>query len=151
MAFQGEIGRRILRLSKFHSTLATRVALKWPSITARILIRKLNLLYKVSSGEELIGCRIYASLSITDPQSLRLIQECLSLEEKIRCHGVTDIVLSNNGDSGCIRGVNKLMLEDDWDACLREASQHQSTAIAARIATCTTWPKLWDMALDHGA
>ena len=27
-AFQGEIGRRILKLSKFHSTLATRVALK---------------------------------------------------------------------------------------------------------------------------
>ena len=43
-------------------------------------------------------------LFITDPQSLRLIQECLSLEEKIGCHGVTDIVLDNNGDSGCIWG-----------------------------------------------
>ena len=116
-----------LRLSKFHSTLATTIALKWPSITARILIRKLNLLYKVSSGGESIGCHIYSSLSITDPQSLRLIQECLSLEEKIGCHGVTDIVLDNNGDSGCIQGVKKLILEDDWDACLRETSQRQST------------------------
>ena len=102
----------------------------------------LNHLYKVSSGGQSIGCRIYSSLSITDPQSLRLIQECLSLEDKIGCHGVTDIVLNNNGDSGCIWRVKKLILEDDWDAFLREASQHQSTAIAARIATRTTWPKL---------
>ena len=47
-AFQGEIGRRILKISKSHSTLATRVALKWPSVAARILTRKLNLLSKVS-------------------------------------------------------------------------------------------------------
>ena len=36
-AFQGEIGRRILKLSKSHFTLATRVALKLPSVAARIL------------------------------------------------------------------------------------------------------------------
>ena len=38
-----------------------------------------------------------------------------------------------------------------WKACLREASQHQSTSHADKIATHTTWPKLWDMALDHSA
>ena len=55
-AQQGErrIGRRILRLSKSHSTLVTRVTLKWPSVAARILTRKLNLLSKVSHKGKLV-------------------------------------------------------------------------------------------------
>ena len=35
----------------------------------------------------------------------------------------------------------------DWGKCLRDA---QSTALAAEIASSTSWLKLWDMALDHG-
>ena len=75
--FQGEIGRRILKLSKFHSTLATRIALKGPSVTARILARKLTLFCKVQSDDDSIGCRVYSSLTVSDPESIRLIQEGL--------------------------------------------------------------------------
>ena len=92
-AFQGEIGRRILKLSKFHSTLATRIALRWPSVVARILIRKLDLLSKVSSGGFSIGCQIFSNLKETDPQSIRITQECLFLEEKLNCYGVTKLML----------------------------------------------------------
>ena len=46
--FQGEIRRRILKLSRYPSTLSTHLDLRWPSITARILISKLNLLAKLS-------------------------------------------------------------------------------------------------------
>ena len=42
-SFQGEIGRRILKLSKYHSTLSTHLALRWPSVTARMFVRKLSL------------------------------------------------------------------------------------------------------------
>jgi len=52
-AFQGEVGRRILKLSRFHSTLSTRIALKWPSISARILIRKLSLPISVPRFREI--------------------------------------------------------------------------------------------------
>ena len=41
-AFQGEIGRRILRLSKSHSLLSTCIALQLQSIASRILSHKLN-------------------------------------------------------------------------------------------------------------
>ena len=50
-SFQGEIKRRILKLSRHHSTLSTRLGLRLPSITARILISKLSLLTKLSEGE----------------------------------------------------------------------------------------------------
>ncbi len=50
-AFQGEIGKRILKLPRFHSSLATRIALKLPSVAARILAQKLSLLVKRSAPE----------------------------------------------------------------------------------------------------
>ena len=80
-SFQGEIGRRILKLSKYHSTLSTRLALRWPSVTARMFIRKLSLLSKVSDEGNSIGSQIFLS----SPQdSLRLVQECRAMESPVR-------------------------------------------------------------------
>ena len=39
--FQSEIGRRILQLSRNHSSISCRIALRWPSVAARIFISKL--------------------------------------------------------------------------------------------------------------
>ena len=146
-AFQGEIGRRILKLSQFHSTLSVRLALRWPSVPARILIQKLNLLAKISSDEDTVGGRIYSKLSAIDPQSLRIVQECKFLEEKLKCRGVTQSMLKLECSS---REAKKLILKIDWESCLSTASQHGSTAVAARISSSVSWLKLWDMALDHG-
>ena len=48
--FQCEIGKRILCLPKFHSKNVMRIALHWPSMTPRILIRKLTFLAKFLSN-----------------------------------------------------------------------------------------------------
>ena len=94
-SFQAEIGRQILNLSRHHSTLSMCLGVRWPSITAtplRILISKLRLLTKLSEGEGSIGSQIFSSL----PQgSLRLVQECQHLEEKLSCQGCTDSVLNS--------------------------------------------------------
>ena len=37
--FQCEIGRRILKLSKFHANKAVRIGLHWPTMSTRILLR----------------------------------------------------------------------------------------------------------------
>ena len=67
------------------------------------------------------------------------------IERKIECVGVTDTVLDAGGDSGGIQGM-ELTLETDWKVCLFEASDHQSTATAARVAThATAWLKLWNI------
>ena len=42
------------------------------------------------------------------------------------------------------------IIEADWKICQTEASSHQSTSLAAKIATGTTWSKLLDMAVVHG-
>ena len=69
---------------------------------------------------------MYTSLTIADPLSLKLVQEYLSLENKLDCHSATDLVLKADNNSQGLRGIKKLILESDWKACLSEASQHQS-------------------------
>ena len=50
----------------------------------------------------------------------------------------------------CAHAHRGLILKIDWESCLSTASQHGSTAVAARISSSVSWLKLWDMALDHG-
>ena len=143
-SFQGEIGRWILKLSRHHSTLLTRLGLRWPSITARILIFKLSLLTKLSEEEGSIGSQIFSRL----PQgSLRLVQECRHLEEKLSYQGCSDSLLNSQSS---LREKKRKILKTDWDSCITEASDHCSMAIAAQIAGNVSWVKLWDMALDYG-
>ena len=73
----------------------------------------------------------------------------LSFENvKVGCDGMTQDVLDNNSVN--VRGRTKLIVEIDWEKCLCDAKNHQSTQIVAEIASSTSWLKLWDMALDHG-
>ena len=46
-SFQCEIGRRILRLPKFYSNNAIPIGLHWPTVSTRILLRKLSFLAKL--------------------------------------------------------------------------------------------------------
>ena len=59
---------------------------------------------------------------------------------------MTDLILMKNEDQCAIK---KQILEADFKASLKEAAKHQSTALVAAIANRITWPKLWDMAVDH--
>ena len=84
-----------------------------------------------------IGNKIFSSFN---QDSLRLTQECRAMEGKLSCHGFTDALLS----------VKRHVLQIDWEACITDASHHSSTAVASRIASETSWMKLWDIALDYG-
>ena len=71
--FQGErIGRRILKLTPYHSTYySSRIALQWPSVAARILSRKLNFILrlKLMDSTASIASKFYNS---SDPLHLSL-------------------------------------------------------------------------------
>ena len=116
-AFQGEIGQRILNLSKFHSTLSTRLALRWPSIAARV--------YTHSSQDQLRG-ELYWRSDLLSACSYILYGLYRSLEGKLDCQGATDNVL--NSKIG--QKIKKSILNV---TCLSEATQHNSTAVAAII------------------
>ena len=95
----------------------------------------------------LLGTRSFPHSLLTVLAS-SLVQESVSLEDKLECHGITHEVLDDN--SVCGRGMTRLIVKTGWEKCFRDAENHQSTAVAADIASSTSWLKLWDMALDHG-
>ena len=125
-----------------HSTLSTCLALRWPSVTVRMFVRKPSLLSKVSDEGNSIGSQAHHKIL-----SGSYIQECRAMEGKLSCQGSTDAMLSAQST---LREIKREVLQADWEACTTETSRHNSTAIASRIAADTSWMKLWDMALDYG-
>ena len=82
--FQGEIGRRILRLPRFYSTKAVRIGLHWPSMSTRILLRKLKFLCKLlCPKKDTLSSRTFSSLAIDDVYNTSVVQQCLMLESYI--------------------------------------------------------------------
>ena len=73
-----------------------------------------------------LGYKIFSTLTPNSPRHLSLIQECVSLEDKLGCHGITQEVL--DGNSVCGRGMTRLIVKTDWEKCLRDPQNHQSTA-----------------------
>ena len=79
--FQCEIGRRILKLSKHHPSDAVRIALNWPTISTRILLRKLTFLSRLlTNSDDTMSSRIFTSLAIVDVYSITIVQQCRLLE-----------------------------------------------------------------------
>jgi len=106
-------------------TIATRVDLKWSSVAVRILTK--NYVYsKVSSEGESIGCHMCTTLQTSLPETYaRMFIDG-------NCHGVSELVL----------GVTNKSLRLTGMVISSQASPHQSTSLAVKIATYTTWPKL---------
>ena len=77
--FQCEIGRRILKLSKHHPSDAVQIALNWPTISTRILSRKLTFLSQLLTNSD-DTTRIFTSLAIVDVYSITIVQQCRLLE-----------------------------------------------------------------------
>ena len=65
--FQCWVGRRILRLTLFHSNISVLIGLDWPSMRARLLIRKLNFMRKlVGEGEAKLSTEILHAFASKD-------------------------------------------------------------------------------------
>lgn len=80
--FQNEIGQRILQLPKHFSGKTVRLALQWPSMSTRVLIRKLKSLSRLlsdSNDVELISREIFSSLAIINVYGVSIIQQCRML------------------------------------------------------------------------
>ena len=82
--FQSKLGKRILRLSRFHSHLAPLLALSWPSMAARIHLLKLGFLcHLLSSEHDTLASRTFRTLASQDIYSLSVVQQCIFLDSKL--------------------------------------------------------------------
>ena len=77
-----------------------------------------SMLHRLESFQGEIGCH----------ESLRLVQECRYLDEKLSCQSCTDALLSSQSSQ---KEMKQIFLQTDWNICITEANNHSSTAIAA--------------------
>ena len=79
--FQCTLGRRILRLSRFHSNISVLIGLDWPSMRARLLIRKLNYLKRVLlADDEKLSSQVFKCFAGRDVSNLTIIEQFRYLE-----------------------------------------------------------------------
>ena len=75
-SFQAELGKRILRLPKCTSNRVIRMALRWPSVCARILCIKFNFLKKIGTKDDGLSSRVFRTLAVSDVESIHLVRQC---------------------------------------------------------------------------
>ena len=150
-SFQAEIGKRILRLPKFVANNTVRMALQWPSVRTRVLCIKLGFLLKVLKNENSLSARVFRSLAVSDVEALHLIRQCRFLESSLNTNFTSRILSSHQEFS--FSQLKKEIIEVDFSLLLSEASNHSSQRYVQAVAASpiSSWPKVWDSALEKGA
>ena len=144
--FQAEIGRRILKLSRYHSSLAVRIGLSLPSITSRIL--KLTYLsHLLSSEEKSIATRTFKTIASQNAYDLSLVKQCIFLDSKLKTNCTTQILSNINNASSSLRAMKKTVTSTDRHLMLKEACKHQSVSLSSEI----NWLRVWEAARDKGS
>ena len=151
--FQNEIGRRILQLPKHFSGKVVRLALQWPAMSTRVLIRKLKFLSRLTSDSndvELISKEIFSSLAAVDVYKLSIIQQCRMLESSLGT-GVLAMCLNEPGKASSIVAEQKPhLISKDFQLLIEHSLSHKSAKLVAEVVQTTSWCRLWDIALDRG-
>ena len=121
------------------------------SARALCLTRKLNFLRKISSDDhsETVSSLTLASLS-DDIDSVCLIRECRDLEQHFHSN-FTEAILQREADT-CPhpRQIKKDILSRDRDLRLAQYEGRADMSTVVEVETAIGWPRLWDLALDHG-
>ena len=140
-SFQHEIGCRILRAPKFYSKASVRIALHWPTVATRILIRKLNFLSKLLPGnKDTISQRVFSSLAIDDIYDISIIQQCRMLESELDTCVLAKCLSDPENAPNIVKKSKEYILRSDFRNLLASTSNSlTSAAPAAHIATHTSW------------
>ena len=151
--FQNEIGPKILQLPKHFSNTTVRLALLWPFMSTRVLIRKLTFLSRLLSNSnevELISKEIFSSLAAVDVYSVSIIQQCRMLEASLGT-SVLERCLNMSCEASAIVAKQKsILIGKDFDLLITYGLSHRNAKLVAEVAQTTSWRQLWDIALDRG-
>jgi len=130
-----------------------QVALKphSPHVVTRVLCIKLGFLLKILNSENSLSARVFRSLAASDVEGLQLIRQCRFLESSLNTNFTTRILSSHQEIS--FSALKKEIFEVDFSLLLSEASNHASQRYVQAVAasSISSWPKVWDSALEKGA
>ena len=121
--FQCTLGRRILKLSHFHSNTSVLIGLDWPSMRTRVLIRKLSYLTRVFVADnDKLSSQILKSFAERDISNLSIVEQCCYLEGVYGTDFTGEILDSRLSR----RDLQKAILAADKAFRLKDCDTHQS-------------------------
>ena len=150
-SFLGELSKRLLKLPRWYSNTPASIVIGLGSARAMCLTRKLNFLRKIFSDHrsETVSSLTLASLS-DDINSVCLIRECQDLEQYFHSNFPAAILQREAKTCPHPREIKKDILSRDRDLRLAQCEDRADTSIIVKVVRAVGWPKLWDLALDHG-
>ena len=149
-SFLGELSKRLLKLSRWYSNTPASIVIGLRSARALCLTRKLNFLKKITdSNSETVSSRTLTSLS-DDLGSICLIRVCWDLEKFFNSN-FTSAILQPDADT-CLhpREIKEDLQSRDRDLRLAKHVGRVDMSIVVEVERAVGWPRLWDLALDHG-
>ena len=145
--FQAELGRRILKLSKHHSALATLIGLSWPTMKARLLSQKLRFLGKLlSQNRDNIATRTFQTIASDNVYNTSIVDQCIFLDALLGTNSTAHVLSNLDSVEAAVKSQIKSIKALDAVATLEDANNHQSVKLAKDV----NWLKVWDAARDRG-
>ena len=80
-SFQSQLSKRILRLSKTTANMTPLIALRWPSIRARVVCRKLGFLQRTIKNESGLSSEVLTAIAADDIKTSLAVKQCSELEK----------------------------------------------------------------------
>ena len=109
-----------------------------------ILIRKLGFLWRLLNPKRsTISVEVFNSLKDQDPGPL-IIDQCKFLEQVYNTNYTASLL---NDDTVSLKSLKKALKAADDNHIWKMANKHNSLKCLSRSIM---WPRLWDMARDHG-
>ena len=123
-SFQTQLGKRVLKLTKFTANNIPLMALHWPSMRCCCLCAKLSFLYRICcKGEDSLRDQVFTSLAASDVESICLIKQWHFLEHPYGSN-FTDEILNNSEVS--LRSLKERVLKVDHLHLIFQAKVHPS-------------------------
>ena len=96
-----------------------RLGLQWPSVSTRILIRKLTFLAKLHDTDDKISSRIFTSVVIVDPRyNVSIIQQCRMMEADVKTNVFALCLKSPTDAPNIVKSMKKEIMRADFNTSL---------------------------------
>ena len=150
-SFQGEVGRRILRLPRCYNNLSVRIGLRWPSFKVLILLRKLTFLANLLSKDtQCVSSRLFWSLVAEDPLCISLVQQCKEIELSYGTNFWDQCLKTPEIATRTVGKAKTVLLDADWQSTLSVAGSHPSLTYISDESVVNEWCNVWNEALEYG-
>ena len=117
----------------YHSGLAVRIGLSLPSMTSRVLTRKISYLHHLLSTKiESIATLTFRILASQNVYDISLVKQCIFLDSKLKTN-CTALIENIEDTTSCISEIKKSIISTDRLLMLEEAVKHESVTLASEM------------------